>query len=72
MEGDKMLLEKIQPLFNFESLPPLTYRGNGLTHRDIISVAQFDTEKLDYIFARAHEMREMVELSGASTTVTKS
>jgi len=61
-----MLLEKIQPLFNFESLPQLTYPGNGLSHRDIISVAQFDTEKLDYIFARAHEMREMVERVGAT------
>ena len=61
-----MLLEKMRPLFNFESLPQLTYRGNGLTHQDIISVAQFDTEKLDYIFARAHEMREMVERVGAT------
>src|SRR6185436_16136176 len=51
---------------NFESLPQLTYNGNGLTHRDIISVAQFDTEKLDYIFARAHGMREMVERVGAT------
>ncbi|MCL4297457.1 MAG: aspartate carbamoyltransferase [Anaerolineae bacterium] len=60
-----MLLEKIQPLFDFETLPKPVYIGNGLTHQDIISVSQFDTARLDYIFARAHEMREMVERVGA-------
>lgn len=60
-----MLLEKIQPLFDFEVLPKRVYTGNGLTNQDIISVSQFDTAKLDYIFARAHEMREMVERVGA-------
>ena len=33
---------------------------NGLSGQDILSVAQFDTDMLDYIFARAREMREMV------------
>ncbi|GIK36440.1 MAG: aspartate carbamoyltransferase [Chloroflexota bacterium] len=60
-----MLLEKIKPLFDFETLPKPVYIGNGLTHQDIISVSQFDTARLDYIFARAHEMREMVERVGA-------
>lgn len=60
-----MLLEKIKPLFDFEALPKPVYIGNGLTHQDIISVSQFDTARLDYIFARAHEMREMVERVGA-------
>ncbi|HRQ36623.1 MAG TPA: aspartate carbamoyltransferase [Chloroflexota bacterium] len=35
--------------------------GNGLTGMDILSVAQFDQEKIEYIFARAREMREMVQ-----------
>ncbi|MEZ4512906.1 MAG: aspartate carbamoyltransferase [Chloroflexota bacterium] len=35
-------------------------RANGLTGQDILSVDQFDRETLQYIFARAREMREMV------------
>lgn len=56
----------MSPLFDFEAMPSPTYIGNGLRGQDIISVSQFDTEKLDYIFARAHEMREMVERAGAA------
>ncbi len=41
------------------------FHGNGLTGQDVISVDQFDREKLSYIFHRAHEMREMVEASGS-------
>lgn len=41
-----------------------TFR-NGLTGQDIISVDQFDREKLSYLFHRAHEMREMVERIGS-------
>ncbi len=61
-----MFLEKMLPLFNFEMLPKSSYLGNGLSGQDIISVSQFDPAKLDYIFARAHEMREMVERVGAT------
>ncbi|MBU0493160.1 MAG: aspartate carbamoyltransferase [Chloroflexi bacterium] len=39
--------------------------SNGLTGQDILSVKQFDRERLAYIFGRAHEMREMVERVGA-------
>jgi aspartate carbamoyltransferase catalytic subunit len=66
MEGDKMLAEKIQPLFDFETLPKPTFIGNGMTGQDIISVSQFDPAKLDYIFVRAEEMREMVEWVGGT------
>jgi carbamoyl-phosphate synthase/aspartate carbamoyltransferase/dihydroorotase/carbamoyl-phosphate synthase/aspartate carbamoyltransferase len=61
-----VLREKISPLFDFEAMPPLTYIGNGLTGQDIISVSQFDTKKLDYIFVRAEEMRAMVERVGST------
>jgi carbamoyl-phosphate synthase/aspartate carbamoyltransferase/dihydroorotase/carbamoyl-phosphate synthase/aspartate carbamoyltransferase len=62
MEATKVL----EPLFNFDNLvEPVTY-GNGLTGRNIISVAQFDTARLDYIFSRAHQMREMVERVGSA------
>jgi carbamoyl-phosphate synthase/aspartate carbamoyltransferase/dihydroorotase/carbamoyl-phosphate synthase/aspartate carbamoyltransferase len=39
---------------------------NGFANNDIISVDQFDTEKLDYIFSRAREMREIVEAHGGT------
>ncbi len=60
-----MSIKKVQPLCDFETMPQRTYLGNGFTGQDILSVSQFDTAKLDYIFARAHEMREMVERVGA-------
>ncbi|GAB4431943.1 MAG: aspartate carbamoyltransferase [Anaerolineae bacterium] len=56
---------KLDPLFNFDELPRPVRRGNGFTGMDILSVEQFSTDKLDYIFARAHEMREMVERVGS-------
>jgi len=43
-----------------------TRRANGFTGQDILSVAQFDREGLEYVFARAHEMREMVDRAGYS------
>ncbi|MCB9098628.1 MAG: aspartate carbamoyltransferase [Anaerolineales bacterium] len=39
--------------------------GNGLTGKDVISVSQFNKDKIDYVFARAREMREMVDRVGA-------
>lgn len=58
--------KRVPSLFNFEALPAPEVRGNGFAGQDIISVAQFDPDKLDYIFARAHEMREMVERAGSA------
>lgn len=55
---------KLTPLFNFDAFPPKADHGNGLTNMDILSVEQFDRDKLDYIFARACEMREMVARVG--------
>lgn len=62
-----MFIEKELPrLFNFDELAQAPPIGNGLTGQDIISVSQFDTARLDYIFARARQMREMVERVGAT------
>jgi len=58
--------EKLRPLFNFDDLPEPVHFGNGLTGQDIISVSQFNPDKLDYIFARAQEMRELVERIGST------
>ncbi len=52
---------QLQPLFNFEDSVTAPHMGNGLTGMDILSVSQFDKGKIDYIFARAREMREMVQ-----------
>lgn len=51
---------QLKPLFNFDEMATAADMGNGLTGMDILSVAQFDQEKIEYIFARAREMREMV------------
>ena len=53
-------------LFDVETLPTRKpVHGNGMTGQDVISVDQFDREKLSYIFHRAHEMREVVERAGS-------
>lgn len=52
-------------LFNFEDTPEREIIDNGLYGQDILSVEQFDRERLAYIFGRAHEMRELVERVGA-------
>lgn len=52
-------------LFNFDDTPERAIINNGLTGQDILSVEQFDRQRLAYIFGRAHEMREMVERVGA-------
>lgn len=52
---------QLKPLFNFDEMQSTPDVGNGLTGMDILSVAQFDQEKIEYIFARAREMREMVQ-----------
>jgi carbamoyl-phosphate synthase/aspartate carbamoyltransferase/dihydroorotase/carbamoyl-phosphate synthase/aspartate carbamoyltransferase len=58
----------LTPLFNLDEMMS-KYEprvGNGLTGQDILSVSQFDTDSIEYIFARAVEMREMVEKVGAN------
>jgi carbamoyl-phosphate synthase/aspartate carbamoyltransferase/dihydroorotase/carbamoyl-phosphate synthase/aspartate carbamoyltransferase len=56
----------IEPLFNLEEVVNGKEQGNGLTGADILSVSQFDAEKLEYIFTRAREMREMVRRVGGT------
>lgn len=59
-------MTELKPLFNFDKLPKKMTNSNGLTSMDVISVDQFDPEKLAYIFARAREMREMVRHVGGT------
>ncbi len=56
----------LKPLFDFARMEQKKVNGNGFTGQDVLSVAQFNKEKLDYIFYRAHEMRELVERVGGS------
>jgi aspartate carbamoyltransferase catalytic subunit len=51
-------------LFDFDAVAERTTVNNGLYGQDILSVEQFDREKLAYVFGRAHEMRELVERVG--------
>jgi carbamoyl-phosphate synthase/aspartate carbamoyltransferase/dihydroorotase/carbamoyl-phosphate synthase/aspartate carbamoyltransferase len=59
-------MSELKPLFNFDEMPAPSANSNGLTGEDIISVDQFDIDKLRYIFARAREMREMVQRVGGA------
>ena len=61
-----MVATELRPLFNLEEMRDSTVYSNGLTGQDVLSVAQFDRDKLDYIFARAREMRAMVERVGGA------
>jgi aspartate carbamoyltransferase catalytic subunit len=61
-----MYAEKLKPLFNFDDLMETAVANNGLTGQDILSVAQFDKEKIAYVFHRAREMREMVKRIGGT------
>jgi len=59
----------MKPLFSFDDMEgdqemAESRGGNGLAGSDILSVAQFDHAKLDYIFTRALEMREVVDRFG--------
>jgi aspartate carbamoyltransferase catalytic subunit len=56
---------KLPQLFDFESMPQKPAMYQELCGQDIISVNQFNRDTLDYIFARADEMRRMVETVGA-------
>lgn len=61
-----MTINELKPLFNFDDMPPRQSNSNGLTGQDIISVSQFDRNLLDYVFARAREMRELVQRVGGT------
>ena len=56
----------LKPLFDFAILPDKNHRQpDGLAGWDVLSVDQFDKAHLDFVFARAREMREMVQRVGA-------
>jgi carbamoyl-phosphate synthase/aspartate carbamoyltransferase/dihydroorotase/carbamoyl-phosphate synthase/aspartate carbamoyltransferase len=61
-----MLTQSLEPVFSPDDLIPPPINNNGLTGRDIISVSQFDRDKLSYIFGRAREMRDMVNCIGGA------
>ncbi len=58
------LIQDLPRLFEFAERVETETPSNGLTGQDILSVDQFDREKLTYLFHRAHEMRDMVERVG--------
>lgn len=58
-------IKDLPRLFDFAEMLETETPSNGLTGQDIISVDQFDRDKLSYLFHRAHEMREMVERVGS-------
>jgi aspartate carbamoyltransferase catalytic subunit len=45
---------------------PADHVNNGFYGQDILSVSQFDRQKLEYIFGVAHEMRVLVERFGSA------
>lgn len=55
----------LEPLFNYDELKLKAKTGNGMTGEDVLSVGQYDREKISYIFHRAREMQEMVGKVGA-------
>jgi aspartate carbamoyltransferase catalytic subunit len=58
----------VKPLFNLDEMEKRKGSGrrNGWQGMDILSVSQFDKEKLAFIFGRAREMREMVRRAGGA------
>ncbi|MFO7679108.1 MAG: aspartate carbamoyltransferase, partial [Chloroflexota bacterium] len=59
-------MSDLTPLFNYAEMLEKNPIGNGLTGQDVISVDQFDLDKLNYVFTRAREMREMVQRVGGA------
>jgi aspartate carbamoyltransferase len=53
------------PIKQVDNLPA-DHANNGFYGQDILSVSQFDKEKLEYIFRVAHEMRVLVERFGSA------
>ncbi len=58
--------QELTPLFNLDAMTQKVANSNGLTGQDILSVDQFDRDKLSFIFSRAREMREMVQRVGSA------
>lgn len=58
-------MTNLDPLFNLEAMKKIVRTGE-MTGESILSVDQFNPEKIEYIFARAREMREMVKHAGGS------
>ncbi len=59
-------MNNLTPLFDLDAMEATQRNNNGLTGQDILSVAQFDWEKLEYVFARAREMQAMVDKIGGT------
>jgi aspartate carbamoyltransferase catalytic subunit len=57
-----------KPLFNLDEMQNRrgSVKRNGWQGMDILSVSQFDKEKLAFIFSRAREMRQMVGRVGGA------
>lgn len=54
----------MKPLFDYTQLTEKTSSDTPLSGQDVLSVGQFDKEKLAHIFARANEMRDVVQRVG--------
>lgn len=52
---------QLNPPFNDDASQAAPLASNGLSGADILSVAQFDKQIIEYIFARTREMRQMVQ-----------
>ena len=61
---------KLDPLFDFDKLPTPPAPIGMIYGEDVLSVSQYDREKLDYIFQRTNEMREMVKRVGTTDLLT--
>lgn len=59
-------MSDLPKLFDYTGAPERASIRSSLYGQDILSVDQFDRETLNFVFSRAHEMREMVERLGAS------
>jgi carbamoyl-phosphate synthase/aspartate carbamoyltransferase/dihydroorotase/carbamoyl-phosphate synthase/aspartate carbamoyltransferase len=58
----------VEPLFDLDEMAKrkTSRRQNGWLGMDILSVSQFDKQKLEFIFGRAQEMRDMVRRVGGA------
>lgn len=71
MESSDLLIQnkpegaKMTPRKNVGNMPA-DHISNGFYGQDILSVSQFDKQKLDYIFGVAHEMQTLVERFGSA------
>lgn len=56
----------MKQLFDYTQLKEKTIEYNMLKGMDVLSVGQFEREKIEYIFQRTREMREMCERVGSA------